>query len=80
LRLKLKTKRYTKEEELLIILDQQVFASAMEPDWPFVLRWCAGSPENGNWLVEQICHLLWLQSEDEAAFDEEIWRLTNEAQ
>lgn len=68
----------TKEQELCELLDV-VFESAEEPDWSYVEE-VVHSSHRGTWLVKNLLALIWLCSEDQAAFDEEIWRLTNEAQ
>ena len=68
----------TKEQELVDLLDV-VFASGQEPDWSFVREKVFRS-RYPRWLMTELLRLVWLCSEDQAAFDEEIWRLTNEAQ
>ena len=68
----------TKEQDLVALLDI-VFESAKETDWWFIVRFCE-LHDDGGWIMKQLLHLLWLSAEDEAAFNEEIWRLTNEAQ
>jgi hypothetical protein len=68
----------TKEQELTELLDV-VFESGQEPDWAFVRERCYDS-WNTSWLMTKLFRLMWLCSEDQAAFDEEIWRLMNEAQ
>jgi hypothetical protein len=65
----------TKEETLCVLLDI-VFESAHEPDWAAVLSECYFSG-HGEWLLTEVFKLLWLCNEDQAAFDEAIWRLTN---
>lgn len=65
----------TKEEELVELLDL-VFESAHEPDWA-VVRERAYDSWNTSWLMTEMFRLLWLCAEDQAAFDEAIWRLTN---
>ena len=67
----------TKEQELESLLDL-VFDSAQEPDWAAVQEQAYLSV-NRLWLIKELFRLMWLCSEDEAAFDEEIWRLTNTA-
>lgn len=80
----MKTKRHyhavqqTKEQELLTLLDA-VYDSAREPDWSAVQEYAYMSTHH-SWLITRLFQLIWLCSEDQAAFDEEIWRLTNEAQ
>lgn len=74
----MKTKFFTKERELITLLDY-VFDSAKQPDFAYV-RELAYMSDNPSWLMTELLRLLWLCSEDQAAFDEEIWRLTNEAQ
>jgi hypothetical protein len=69
----------TKEQELVALLDI-VFDSAAEPDWAFVQENCYLSRYYSTWLLRELLRLMWLCNEDQAAFDEEIWRLTNEAQ
>jgi hypothetical protein len=73
LRLKLKTKT----RELCALLDY-VFESAQEPDFAYVQE-LAFRCSNPLWVMAELLRLMWLCSEDQAAFDEEIWRLTNEA-
>lgn len=68
----------TKEQELCALLDV-VFDSADEPDWAAVQETCYLSKRK-TWLMDQLFRLMWLCAQDQAAFDEEIWRLTNEAQ
>ena len=68
----------TREQELCALLDL-VFDSGHEPDWAAV-RELAYDSWNTSWLMTEMFRLMWLCSEDQAAFDEEIWRLTNEAQ
>lgn len=68
----------TREQELVDLLDL-VFDSAQEPDWAAV-RERAYDSWNTSWLMTEMFKLLWLCAQDGAAFDEEIWRLTNEAQ
>ena len=65
----------TKEEELCILLDV-VFDSAEEPDWAAVQEYCYIS-QHYSWLMTELFRLMWLCAEDQAAFDEAIWRLTN---
>ena len=67
----------TEQQELCELLDV-VFDSAEEPDWAFVQEYCW--IRRSSWLMKELLRLMWLCSEDQAAFDEEIWRLTNEAQ
>jgi hypothetical protein len=67
----------TKEQELGSLLDL-VFDSAEEPDWAAVQEQAYLSA-NRTWLITELFRLMWLCSEDGAAFDEEIWRLTNTA-
>lgn len=64
--------------ELTGLLDY-VFESAEQPDWAVVREYCFMS-KNSSWLMTELLKLMWLCNEDQAAFDEEIWRLTNEAQ
>jgi len=64
-----------REEELCALLDL-VFESAQEPDWAAV-RELAYDSWNTSWLMTEMFRLLWLCAEDQAAFDEAIWRLTN---
>lgn len=68
----------TREQELVALLDV-VFESAEEPDWSYVEEVCFRSHYTAYVMCELI-RLMWLCSEDGAAFDEEIWRLTNEAE
>jgi hypothetical protein len=68
----------TKQEELVALLDH-VFDSAEEPNWVGIILYCDLSDDK-DWLLSEFMRLLWLCSEDQAAFDEEIWRITNEAQ
>lgn len=68
----------TKEQELCALLDV-VFDSAQEPDWAHVQE-LAWRTHNGSWLMTQLFKLMWLCAQDVSAFDEEVWRLTNEAQ
>ena len=68
----------TKEQELCELLDF-VFESAQEPDWAYVLE-LAYRSQNYLWVTNELMKLLWLASQDQAAFDEAIWVLTNEAQ
>ena len=68
----------TKEQELCDLLDI-VFDSAEEPDWAYVEERVYAS-RRSVWLSKQLLALMWLCAQDQAAFDEEIWRLTNEAQ
>ena len=68
----------TKEQELCELLDF-VFESAAEPDWAYVLERAYRS-NNYLWVTNELLKLLWLCSQDQAAFDEAIWVLTNEAQ
>lgn len=70
---------WTREEELTALLDY-VFESAEQPDWSVVQEYCYNMSDNSTWLMTQLFKLMWLCSEDQAAFDEEIWRLTNETQ
>lgn len=65
----------TKFEELTTLLDV-VFDSAEEPDWSAVQEFCFIS-QHSTWLMTEMFKLLWLCAQDGAAFDEEIWRLTN---
>jgi hypothetical protein len=65
-----------KNQELCELLDL-VFDSAQEPDWS-VVREKAYDSWNTSWLMTEMFKLLWLSNEDQAAFDEAIWRLTNE--
>lgn len=66
----------TEEQELCELLDI-VFESAEEPDWAYVQEYCY--IRRSSWLMAELLKLMWLCNEDQAAFDEEIWRLTNEA-
>lgn len=70
---------WTREDELIALLDY-VFESAEQPDWAVVQEYCYTMTHNGTWIMTQMLKLMWLCSEDQAAFDEEIWRLTNETQ
>ena len=65
-----------REQELCALLDF-VFDSAQEPDWAAVQEYCYYS-QNSSWLMTELLKALWLCNEDQAAFDEYIWRLTNE--
>lgn len=65
----------TKQEELCELLDI-VFESAQEPDWSVVREICYDS-WNTSWLMTELFKLMWLCAEDQAAFDEAIWRHTN---
>jgi hypothetical protein len=67
----------TRQEELCELLDI-VFDSAQEPDWAVVREKCYDS-WNTSWLMTKMFRLMWLCAEDQAAFDEEVWRLTNGA-
>ena len=67
----------TKNEELCELLDI-VFDSAEEPDWAAV-REQAFTGHNFSWLITELLRLMWLCAEDQSAFDEAIWLLTNEA-
>ena len=69
----------TKEQELCELLDF-VFESAQEPDWAVVQDNCYLSRYYGTWLMKELLRLMWLCNEDQAAFDEAIWVLTNEAE
>lgn len=57
-----------------------VFESAEEPDWAAIQTYCfLGRPwATSAMLMTELLKLMWLCSEDQAAFDEAIWRLTNE--
>lgn len=66
----------TRQKELCELLDL-VFDSSREPDWSAV-REKAWDSWHTSWLMTELLRLMWLCSEDQAAFDEEIWRLTNE--
>lgn len=66
-----------RQEELCELLDI-VFDSAQEPDWA-VVREYAYNSWHRSWLITELFRLMWLCAEDQAAFDEEIWRLTNGA-
>ena len=65
----------TREEELCVLLDM-VFDSAQEPDWS-VVREKAYESWHRTWIITEMFRLMWLCAEDQAAFDEAIWRLTN---
>lgn len=65
----------TREEELCALLDI-VFDSGREPDWAAV-RTQAYQSVYFHWLMSELLKLMWLCCEDQAAFDEAIWRLTN---
>ena len=64
------------KKELCELLDL-VFDSAQEPDWS-VVREKAYDSWNTSWLMTELLKALWLCNEDQAAFDEYIWRVTNE--
>lgn len=68
-----------RREELCKLLDM-VFESAEEPDWAAIQTYCfLGRPwATSAMLMTELLKLMWLCSEDQAAFDEAIWRLTNE--
>lgn len=68
----------TKEQELCVLLDF-VFESAQEPDWAHVLE-LAYRSHNYLYVTNELLKLMWLCAQDQAAFDEAIWVLTNEAQ
>ena len=68
----------TKEQELVELLDY-VFDAKQETDWS-VVREKAYLSYHSSWIMQELFRLLLLCSDDQAAFDEEIWRLTNEAQ
>lgn len=68
----------TKEQELLALLDA-VFETAERPDFAAV-RELAFTSTHSSWLITELLKVMWLCSEDPAAFDEAIWRLTNETQ
>lgn len=68
----------TKEETLCVLLDM-VFESSQEPDWAAIQTYSfVGRPwTTSAWLMTELLKLMWLCNEDQAAFDEAIWRLTN---
>lgn len=68
----------TKEQELVELLDY-VFDGHHETDWAVVQEKSYLSAHS-SWLLKELFRLLALCADDQAAFDEEIWRLTNEAQ
>jgi hypothetical protein len=68
----------TKEAELCALLDA-VFESGERPDFA-VIRELAYTSKHASWLITELLKIMWLCSEDPSAFDEAIWRLTNEAQ
>lgn len=71
----------TKEQELVVLLDL-MFDSAQEPDWGKIQSYCfiGRTWTTSAWLMTELLKLMWLCNEDQAAFDEAVWRLTNETQ
>ncbi len=67
----------TRNEDLCKLLDI-VFESAEEPDWSAVQE-LAYSSVHSSWLITEVFRLTFLCAQDQAAFDEAIWLLTNEA-
>jgi hypothetical protein len=65
----------TKEEELCALLDI-VFESAERPDFAAV-RELAFRSQHSSWLITELLKAIWLCADDEAAFDEYIWLMTN---
>lgn len=65
----------TKNEELCELLDY-VFDSREAPDFAY-LRELAFRSEHSRWLIAELLRALWLCAEDQAAFDEYVWRVTN---
>ena len=74
----MKTDILTREQELCFLLDC-VFASGERPDFA-AIREIAYCSRHSSWLITELLKIMWLCSEDPSAFDEAIWRLTNEAQ
>ena len=68
----------TKEQELCELLDV-VFESGQRPDFA-VVREMAFLCRQRSWVITELLKIMWLCPEDPSAFDETIWRLTNEAQ
>lgn len=71
----------TREEELVGLLDI-LFESGQEPNWSKIQLLCfVGRPwATSAWFMTELLRLMWLANEDQAAFDEAIWRLTNGAE
>ena len=69
----------SKEEELCMLLDCTFDDYPARPDFAFI-RELAYASKHSSWLITELLKALWLYNEDPAAFDEYVWRLTNEAQ
>jgi hypothetical protein len=67
----------TKEQELCALLDAVFANGSARPDFA-AIREMAYLSKHSSWLITELLKAMWLYGEDPAAFDEYVWRITNE--